>query len=316
MTNRTKALKTRPEEKIGWIWEDDDIAAAPCDSRQLDVNDQSPELHHLGVYEGLMTCKVDTDRNEPAVITEEMDNSLANILAFADDCRAASEWLTEESVSFEDEKGRRFGQRRRHLKERGFLKDGRPFVRICGRIVDTNLVIAAMAARHCIDEWKESRGVKTLHFQKCEDGMRWEPCGHRSNWSTRMIVSNPFTAPATAPEADGREVLRYELSAIDDDGITAERQTSTEAETKNPEDDAAYEHPGWMLNKRARKTAKWLFEAAETVADAARIVDEHSLRTIFPSLQDMRRLKEYGERPDQGAPSAEEHPEAQDESVD
>ena len=296
MTKRKRPQRIRPEDMIAWVWEEDDPAAAPCDSRHLDIGDQSIELQHLRVYDSLLAYRPETGTTEPAETADRLDTTLANILVFADDCRAAAEWLTDEMVSFEDEKGRRFGQRRRHLKERGFLTNAKRFARICGQVVEDDMMIAIMAARQCIDLWKERWRQKTLHFHKCEDGMRWQPCSDETAWTARMTVSNPFTAPPTEAEADGREVLRYELTAIDDDGITAERETSMTPETENPDEVEHDDHPGWLLNEQAQKTAEWLFDAAERVADTAGAADKNTLRTLFPSLQEIRRLERQQEK--------------------
>ena len=314
MTKRKRAQRIRPEDMIAWVWEEDDPAAAPCDSRHLDIDDQSIEPHNLRVYDSLLACGLDTDSGEPAPVADRLDTTLANILVFADDCRAAAEWLTEEAVSFEDEKGRRFGQRRRHLKERGFLTNSKRFVRICGEVVDDDTLVIAMAARHCIDHWHERWGEKALHFRKDEDGVRWEPCSHETELTTTMTVSNPFTAPPTEAEADGCEVLQYDLEA-GHDGITAVRLTGTTPETESPDGDPDERRPRWVwvLNDRAQKTVEWLLDAAETVADMARTRDKHALQTLFPSLQETRRRERQQEKAKEAARKTRQGP--QDQSV-
>ena len=147
---------------MAWTWEDDAPAGAPSTSAQLDVSDQSIEAGKLQVYDDLLSCEP-AEQHADAPIERDgdgrgVDDTLVNVLVFADDCRRAAEWLDDRPVSHEDEQARRAGERRRHLKERGILGNGRNYVRICGQIVLDTEIIAAMAARGCIDHWEEIHG--------------------------------------------------------------------------------------------------------------------------------------------------------------
>ncbi|MCY4510219.1 MAG: hypothetical protein OXG35_25145 [Acidobacteria bacterium] len=199
----------------------------------------------------------------------KLDTTLTNILVFGDDCRAATEWLRNESVSHDDEQGRRAGERRRHLKERGLLENGKRFVRICGQVVIDAGLVEVMAARQCIDWWQETWGESTLHFHKCENGVRWQPHGDSAEHKTLLCLSNPFTAPPLAAEADGRYVDQYEVSWIDDDAPVAERESCTTTAVEDADSHEIEDKPRWTLNERAGRTAEWLSEAAETVEQTA-----------------------------------------------
>ena len=211
---------------------------------------------------------------------------------FADDCRAATEWLGSEVVSHDDEQARRAGQRRRHLKERGLLKNGKRFVRICGQVATDAAMIAVMAARQCIDSWEETDGNRSLHFHKCDGGIRWQPCSTETGSTTRMQLSNPFTAPPAKPEADGRKVDKYLVSFSDDEHATAERSQWKSADEADSDDHGNDTEPRWVLNTRAETTVDWLSEAAETVAEIAMDSEEGTLRELFPSVREMRRREE------------------------
>lgn len=292
MTTRSRKRQQQQKQKvlaediIAWIWEDDDPGAATCDSRHLDVNDRSIELSELMVYDNLLGCSEEASgaiHPEHAVVC--LDRTLANILAFADDCQAAVQWLTAETVTHSDEQSRRAGQRRRHLKERGLLKNGLPFVRLCGQVIIDSDTIAISAARQCIDNWEETTEGQALHFRKEEDGMRWQPESTLSGRTVDMDLSNPYTAPSPAPEADGRTVHRYNVELGDDEEATAERREWTSA---NPEPDVAAD-AGWVLNKRGESAVEWLSVAAETVTKIATLSDEDTLRQLFPSIREIRR---------------------------
>ena len=224
MRNKKRQRLVSADEIIAWIWEKDDPAAAACESRHLEVGDQSVEATDLRAYDSLLACERDDRGGDGEDETAGLDRTLANILVFADDCRAATEWLDSEVVSHEDEQARRAGQRRRHLKERGLLENGERFVRICGQVVTDAGLIRVMAAAQCIDSWEETDGERSLYFHKCEAGMRWQPCSTEIGSTTRMQLSNPFTAPPPRPEADGVKVDKYLVSFSDDEEPTALRR--------------------------------------------------------------------------------------------
>ena len=273
----------RAEDIIAWIWEKDDPAAAACESQHLKVADQSVEACDLRVYDSLLTYE-----GEAASV----DRTLANILVFADDCRTATEWLTSEVVSHDDEQARRAGQRRRHLKERGLLQNGKRFVRICDAVILDAEMIAVMAARQCIDDWEESAGERALHFKKCEGGVRWQPVTTDIGGTRTMHLSNPFTAPPTKPEGDGRTVEKYHVSFAEQEPPRAERSQWVSANEADIDDEEKATQPGWVLNNRAETTMDWLSEAAEIVADMAMDSEEQTLRGLFPSQREMKRLEE------------------------
>ena len=294
-TKQQRQRLVSADEIIAWIWETDDPAAAACESHHLEVGEQSVEASDLRVYDSLLGCEQAKQGGEAEGEAAGLDRTLANILVFADDCRTASEWLSSEVVSHDDEQARRAGQRRRHLKERGLLKNGERFVRICGQVVTDAEMIAVMAARQCIDNWGETAGERTLHFKKCEAGMRWQPVSTENGSTTRMRLSNPFTAPPAKPEADGRNVEKYLVSFSDEERATAERTqwvTADEADIDDDDDDDNDNEPGWVLNERAETTVQWLSDAAETVADIAMDSEEQTLQTLFPSLREINRHEE------------------------
>ena len=184
MTRKKRARIVPTEDIIEWVWENDDPAAPPCGSQHLNTSDQSVDPAGLRVYDSLLRCKLATVDKDAEGESAKLDTTLSNILVFGDDCRAATEWLRNESVSHDDEQGRRAGERRRHLKERGLLENGKRFVRICGQVVIDAGLVKVMAARQCIDWWQETWGESTLHFHKCENGVRWQPHGDSAEHKT------------------------------------------------------------------------------------------------------------------------------------
>ena len=291
LRNKKRHRPISADEIIAWIWENDDPAAAACESRHLDVSDQSVEATDLRVYNGLLACEPDKSDGKQ-VEAEGLDRTLANILVFADDCRAATEWLQNELVSHDDEQARRAGQRRRHLKERGLLENGKRFVRLCGQVVTDAAMITVMAARQCIDGWEETDGERSLHFHKCETGIRWQPCSTETGSTTRMYLGNPFSAPPAKPEADGRTVVTYVVSFSDDEHATAERSQWENAEEADVDDDRNDTKAQWVLNTAGETAVEWLAEAAETVAEIATENDDVTLRELFPSLREMKQREE------------------------
>ena len=291
-TKQQRQRLVSADEIIAWIWETDDPAAAACESHHLEVGEQSVEASDLRVYDSLLGCEQEKQGGEAEGEAAGLDRTLANILVFADDCRTATEWLSSEVVSHDDEQARRAGQRRRHLKERGLLENGKQFVRICGQVVTDAEMIAVMAARQCIDNWEETAGERTLHFEKCEVGVRWQPGSTENGSTTRMHLSNPFTAPPAKPEADGRNVEKYLVSFSDEERATAKRSQWVTADEADIDDDGNDTEPGWALNKRAETTVQWLSDAAETVADIAMDSEEQTLRTLFPSRREIKRHEE------------------------
>ena len=294
MRNKKRQLQrlVSADEIIAWIWEKDDPAAAACESQHLEVGEQSVEAAELRVYDSLLACEREEQSGEAEGEAAGLDRTLSNILVFADDCRTATEWLSSEVVSHDDEQARRAGQRRRHLKERGLLENGKRFVRICGQVVTDAEMIAVMAARQCIDDWDETAGERTLHFEKYEAGVRWQPASTENGSTTRMHLSNPFTAPPAKPEADSRNVEKYLVSFSDEEQATAERSQWGTADEAEIDDNGKDTEPRWALNKRAETTVQWLSDAAETVADIAMESEEQTLRTLFPSLREIKRHEE------------------------
>ncbi len=289
MTNKKRHRPVSAEEIIAWVWENDDPAAASCESRHLDISDQSVEGTELRVYNGLLACEPDKSSGKQGG-AEVLDRTLANILVFADDCRAATEWLQNEVVSHDDEQGRRAGQRRRHLKERGLLDNGKRFVRLCGQVVTDTGMIAVIAARQCIDVWEETDGERSLYFRKCEAGIRWQPCSTETGRTTRLRLANPFTAPPAKPEADGRKVVSYVVSISDDGEATAERQEEENTEVANVDDNT--NDAQWVLNSAAETAVEWLAEAAEAAAEITIENEDGTVRELFPSPREMRRREE------------------------
>ena len=294
MTRRRR--RDTPPLSIAWTWETDDPAAEPCEARHLDVTDQSAAPSELRVYDSLLACELDLEPGEMPEVEAAIDAALANILVFADDCKTACAWLENETVSHADEQGRRAAQRRRHLKERGFLKDGRRFVRICGAMVTEQLAIEVMAARQCIDAWEHTFGERSLWFGKKKNRMRWAPRSEELDESTMLKVANPFTADPPSPDADGRIVETYTVVVSDDGAATAE-PTATVVETDDPGIPQEL-HPGWVLNARAHEAMTWLGEAAEAVADLADSADSPMVRELFPSWTEMERLRRRKEDDD------------------
>lgn len=284
MRGKKRQRLVAAEESIGWVWEDDDPAAAACGTQHLDVGDQSADPAELRVYDGLLASEREQEDGSAEDDAAGLDRTLTNILVFADDCRAATEWLSDETVSHDDEQGRRSGQRRRHLKERGRLTNAKPFVRICGQTVIDSRLVAVMAARQCIDNWEETEGQRSLHFHKREAGMRWEPCTALDGISTRMCLSNPFTAPPATQESDGPRVEEYLVTLSDDKPATAERRR-----WDTDDEDTMAAKAEWMLNSRAETAMEWLAEAADAVADITSEGDDRTLRELFPSLRESKR---------------------------
>ena len=302
MRNKKRQPLVALEELIAWVWENDDPAAATPHSRHLDVNDQAVEVEDLGVYKSLLTCDQDDPSSGRQVYAHKLDRTLSNILVFADDCRAATEWLVSGVVSHEDEQGRRAGERRRHLKERGLLANQKRFVRLCGHVITGAGAIKVLAARQCIDSWEETDGERSLHFHKCEDGLRWQPCSSETGNTTAMSLGNPYNAPAPVAEADGRTVDKYVVSFADDE----DEATVTRGQWKRPagsDDDDPENDPGlgWVLNERAENTMRWLSEAAESTAEIAAEADDDTVRQLFPSLREMRRSAEIENAQRRGA---------------
>ena len=90
--------------------------------------------------------------------------------------------------------------------------------------------IKVLAARECIDSWEETDGERSLHFHKCEDGLRWQPCSGETESTTTMTLGNPYNAPAPVAEADGRTVDKYVVSFSDDE----DEATATRGQWKRP----------------------------------------------------------------------------------
>ena len=287
--SRKRQRTVLAEEIIDWVWEDDDPAAPACESRHLDISDQSLEATELRVYDSLLACSEDKTASGTEQAVAVLDRTLANILVFADDCQAAVKWLRKETVTHSDEQGRRAGQRRRHLKERGLLKNNRPFVRLCGQVIIDSDTIAISAARQCINDWEESGDGQSLHFHKEEDGMRWRPESTDNGRTATMDLANPYTAPPPAPEPDGRTVHRYRIELGDHEHPKAERSQWTNADGEDADHTS---EPVWVLNTRAESAVEWLAFAAETVANIATDCDENTLRQLFPSLREIHRQEE------------------------
>ena len=289
MTKKKRQRPVSAEDIIAWVWENDDPSAPTCESRHLDVSDQSVEAAELRVYDALLAFDPDHSTGNDSD-PESLDRTLTNILVFADDCRAATEWLENGVVSHDDEQGRRAGERRRHLKERGLLDNDRRFVRLCGQVTLDPAQIAVMATRQCVDFWEETDAQRSLHFKKCEAGIRWQPCTAETGRRTRLLLANPLTAPRAGPEADGRRVIAYEVSISEDEEPTAERQA-----WENTEADDVDEHTSdarWVLNSAGETAMEWLAEAAETAAEITMENDDETVRDLFPSRREMRRREE------------------------
>ena len=195
----------------------------------------------------------------------------------------------------------------RHLKQRGLLKNGLPFVRLCGQVMIDSDTIAISAARQYIDNWEETTEGQALHFRKEEDEVRWQPERTLSGRTVDMDLSNPYTAPPAAPEADERTVHRYNMELGDDKEATAERREWASAD---PELDIAA-NAGWVLNKRGESAVEWLSVATEVVTKIATLSDEDTLRQLFPSIREIRRREEQAaasrrtpEEKPTGAPTA------------
>ena len=289
MANKKPQRVVSASETIHWVWEEDDPAAARCESQHRDINNQSLEATELLVYYGLLACHVTKQDNSTESLVGWVDRTLANILVFADDCRNAVEWLTREVVNHADEQGRRRGQRRRHLKERGLLQNGRRFVRLCGQVITDTEMIAVDAARECIDDWDETADQRTLHFHKEEGGVRWDPCSEDNDRTVTMHLGNPFTAPRATRETDGRTVQQYRIELLNEEPATAERSKWTSADGSDTNEGENKTELKWTLNKRAETAMEWLSFAAETVGDIARHSDEDTLQRLFPNLREIQR---------------------------
>ena len=293
MTKKRKRILP-PKEIIDWVWEDDDPAAAPCESGQMDFRVQSVEPAKLVVYANLLACRqakeeADGRKHEPAIL----DGTLTNILVFADDCRTAVEWLTSEVVSHADEQGRRAGQRRRHLKERGRLTNGMRYVQLCGQWITSTDAIAAAATRECIDDWEEIGDRRSLHFHEEEAGVRWDPCSAENARTATMHLANPYSAPPATPEDDGRTVTQYRVELVSDEDADpmrneAERSRWTN-DTSKGKDDPIKGGAAWTLNQRAEAAMEWLSGAAETAGDIVRHGEDETLKRFFPNLQEIQR---------------------------
>ena len=288
MRNRRRERVVSPEDMIGWIWENDDPAAATCESQHLDISDQTVEVTELQVYYGLLACGQGKKDGSTESGVGNLDRTLTNILVFADDCQAAAEWLSSESVNYADEQGRRRGERRRHLKERGLLQNGVRFVRLCGQAIIGTDTIAMMAARQCINDWEESAEQQSLHFKREEAGVRWEPCSTENGRTATLHLGNPYTAPPATEEADGRTVQEYRIELWSDENPIAGRSAWTSAEESDTEDEDETEL-AWTLNGRSEAAMEWLTFAAETVGDITRESDKDTVEELFPSLQEIRR---------------------------
>ena len=292
MTKKRKRV-VRPKAVISWVWEDDDPAARPCEPRHIDYSDQSIPTTELTVYDSLIACLDQQVGEGEDDVPGVLDETLANILVLADDFRSAIEWLTSEGVSHADEQGRRAGQRRRHLKERGEFTNGMRFVQLCGEWITTTDAIAVSAARQCIDDWEEIGDHRSLHFHKEEAGVRWEPCSAENSATTTMHLANPFCAPPATPEDDGRTVTQYHVELVSDEDGYAERseveRSRWTSETDESEEEAAKGGVRWRLNQRAESAMKWLAGAAELAAEIAGHSDEDTLRRFFPSLREIQR---------------------------
>lgn len=305
--HRKRRREVQAEDIVSWIWENDDPAATVCQSRHLDIGDQSLQGSELQVYNGLLACEQEQS-NDVHGEASSLDRTLTNILMFADDCRAGVEWLDNEVVSHDDEQARRAGQRRRHLKERGLLRNGNRFVRICGQIITDAGTVAIMAARQCIDSWEETNDHRSLHFHKNEGGIRWQPCSAENGTTTRMHIANPFTAPPATPEADGRTVETYFVSLSDDEPGTAERNRWLSETETDIEDEEQHGTLQWTLNPHGRRALDWLSDAAGTAAVITLDNEEETLRELFPSAREMRRREERALRRKQAAEATKSEP--------
>lgn len=293
MRNRKARRRSADVKVISWVWEDDDPAAPPEPGDDASADQRAVDPAGLHVYKNLLGCEEDGGEGAPGGGANSLDRTLANILVFADDCRAAAEWLRGGMVSHEDEQGRRAGERRRHLEQRGLMRSGKRFVRLCGQLLIDEKTTAITAARHCIEWWEETLQTRTLHFHKCDEGVRWEPCADETGETTRMELANPFGAPPAGPERDGRSVEKYTVGFSDEDGPTAERSEWSVAPDKSPgEQEDPEGRVRWLLSTQAAETVQWLAYAAETAADVATGAEDHTLRTLFPSLREIKKRDE------------------------
>ena len=222
------------------------------------------------MYDSLLACEREEQSGEAEGEAAGLDRTLSNILVFADDCRTATEWLSSEVVSHDDEQARRAGQRRRHLKERGLLENGKRFVRICGQVVTDAEMIAVMAARQCIDDWDETAGETDPALREVRGRGAVAAGQHRDREHNENA---PVQPPSPRRRRNRKPTAGTSRSTWCRSPTRSRRQPSAASggPPTRPEidDNGKDTEPGWALNKRAETTVQWLSDAAETVADIA-----------------------------------------------